>query len=90
MKKSMCVFLAMLMVLSLAACGTEKQEAPAAVEEGFRPALDTSTSCHITVAGGYDNFEALEAEFRPWSVRTAPSSISCRTAQPDMIIRGSP
>ncbi len=57
------MFLAMLMVLSLAACGTEKQEAPAAVEEGFRPALDTSTSCHITVAGGYDNFEALEAEF---------------------------
>ena len=63
MKKTLCMFLAMLMVLSLAACGTEKQEAPAAVEEGFRPALDTSTSCHITVAGGYDNFEALEAEF---------------------------
>ncbi|MBQ6364961.1 MAG: carbohydrate ABC transporter substrate-binding protein [Oscillospiraceae bacterium] len=63
MKKTLCMFLAMLMVLSLAACGTEKQEAPAAVAEGFRPALDTSTSCHITVAGGYDNFEALEAEF---------------------------
>ena len=34
-----------------------------AAEEGFSPALDTSTECHITVAGGYDNFEALEAEF---------------------------
>ena len=62
MKKTMCMFLAVLMILSLAACGAEKkQEAP--VEEGFRPSLDTSSSCHITVAGGYDNFEALEAEF---------------------------
>jgi len=57
----MCMFLAVLMLLSLAACGSEKQEATA--EEGFRPALDPSVSCHITVAGGYDNFEALEAEF---------------------------
>ena len=62
MKKTMCMFLAVLMILSLAACGAEKkQEAP--VEEGFRPSLATSSSCHITVAGGYDNFEALEAEF---------------------------
>jgi len=57
----MCMFLAVLMLLSLAACGSEKQEATA--EEGFRPALDPSVSCHITVAGGYDNIEALEAEF---------------------------
>ena len=39
----------------------EKQEA--AAEEGFVPALDTSVSCKINIAGGYDNFEALEAEF---------------------------
>ena len=61
MKKTICMFLAVLMLLGLAACGAEKQET--AAEEGFRPALDASVSCHITVAGGYDNFEALEAEF---------------------------
>ena len=61
MKKTMCMFLAVLMILGLAACGSEKQDAGA--EEGFRPALDTSVSCHISVAGGYNNFEALEAEF---------------------------
>ena len=61
MKKMMCMFLAVLMLLSLAACGAEKQEVPA--EEGFRPALDTSVSSHVTISGGYDNFEALEAEF---------------------------
>ena len=61
MKKTMCMFLAMLMLLGLAACGSEKQDVR--TEEGFRPALDTSVSCHISVAGGYNNFEALEAEF---------------------------
>ena len=61
MKKTMCMLVAALMILCLTACGSEKQEA--APEEGFKPALDTSTSCHINVAGGYDNFEALEAEF---------------------------
>ena len=58
----MCMLLAVLMILGLAACGAEKQEATP-TEEGFRPALDTSAKCHITVGGGYDNFEALEAEF---------------------------
>ena len=57
----MCIFFAVLMLLSLAACGSRKQEA--ATEEGFRPALDTSAGGHISVVGGYDNFEALEAEF---------------------------
>ena len=61
MKKFMCVCLSVLMILGMAACGAEKQEEPAA--EGFSPALDASTECQITVAGGYDNFEALEAEF---------------------------
>ena len=55
------MLLAVVMILGLSACGAEKQEA--ATEEGFSPSLDTSTECHITVAGGYDNFEALEAEF---------------------------
>jgi len=61
MKKIMYMLLALVMILGLSACGAEKQEA--ATEEGFSPSLDTSTECHITVAGGYDNFEALEAEF---------------------------
>lgn len=61
MKKIMCVLLAVIMVIGLTACGSVKQEA--APEEGFKPSLDTSLSCHINVAGGYDNFEALEAEF---------------------------
>ena len=62
MKKTMCMFLAVLMLLGLTACGTEKQEA-APTEAGFKPALDSSVNCHISVAGGYSNFEALEAEF---------------------------
>ena len=61
MKKTMCMLLALLIILSLAACGQKKQEEPA--EEGFRPALDTSVSSHLIIAGSYNNFEALEAEF---------------------------
>ena len=61
MKKTMCLILTVLMVFGLAACGSDKPEVVA--EEGFKPSLDTTLSCHIKVAGGYDNFEALEAEF---------------------------
>ncbi len=61
MKKTICILLVVLMILGLTSCGPAKQEAVA--DEGFKPRLDTSTSCHINVAGGYDNFEALEAEF---------------------------
>ncbi len=61
MKKTMCMFLAVLMILGLAACGSAKQETGA--EDGFRPSFDTSVNGHISVVGGYDNFEALEAEF---------------------------
>ena len=50
MKKTMCIFLALLMLLGLTACGSEKQEATTA--EGFTPALDTSVSVHISVVGG--------------------------------------
>ncbi len=49
------------MILNLTACGSKNQETTA--EEGFSPAFDTSVSCHIGIAGGYDNFEALETEF---------------------------
>lgn len=61
MKKVMCGFLSVMMVLGLTACGSAKQEVT--IDEGFKPSLDTSVSCQINVAGGYDNFEALEAEF---------------------------
>ncbi len=60
MKKAICMILAGLMVFSLTACAGKKQEA---AEEGFKPALDPSAEGHINVAGGYDNFEALEEEF---------------------------
>ena len=61
MKKIICVFCAVLMILSLTVHSSQWQEAKA--EEGFRPALDSSVSCQINVIGGYSNFEALEAEF---------------------------
>ena len=61
MKKTLCLFLTILMVLQLVACSGKKEEPT--VEEGFKPSLDKNVSCHIKVAGGYDNFEALEAEF---------------------------
>ena len=60
MKKLICIILAICAAVSLTACGGKTQEETAA---GFKPALDTKTSCSITVAGSYDNFEALEAEF---------------------------
>ncbi len=49
------------MAVELTSCSSVTQNEQA--EEGFSPALDTSISCQINVAGGYDNFEALEAEF---------------------------
>ncbi|MBR0451143.1 MAG: carbohydrate ABC transporter substrate-binding protein [Oscillospiraceae bacterium] len=59
MRKLICIILTLCMVMSMTACGEKKQEEPA----GFKPALDTDTSCSITIVGSYDNFEALEAEF---------------------------
>ena len=60
MKKLLSTILVICTLVSLTACGGKPQEETAA---GFSPALDTETSCRITVAGSYDNFEALEAEF---------------------------
>ena len=56
MRKALCAVLTVLLALGMTACGSGSGE-------GFSPSLDTSTECTITVAGGYDNFEALEAEF---------------------------
>ena len=60
MKKLSGIVLVICMLVSLTACSGKPQEETAA---GFKPALDTQTECSITVAGSYDNFEALEAEF---------------------------
>jgi multiple sugar transport system substrate-binding protein len=61
MKKTLSIILSAVMVLGLASCNGANQEQ--VVEEAYAPALDSETSCNITIAGGYDNFEALEAEF---------------------------
>ena len=61
MKKVLCVCFALLMILGLTACAPKEEAKKSA--EGFQPSLDTSASCQINVAGGYNNFEALEAEF---------------------------
>ena len=63
MKKIICISLALLMITSLTACASMKQEAKTEEGEGFRPALNTSTEVKINITGGYDNFEALEVEF---------------------------
>ena len=47
------------LVLPLSSCVKKK----GGTDVPFSPALDTETSCNITVVGSYDNFEALEAEF---------------------------
>ena len=57
----MCVLLAVMMILGLAACGSAKQDEKTG--EDFKPSLDTSSKSKITIAGGYNNFEALETEF---------------------------
>ena len=61
LKKMTGFFLSLVMLLCMSACNAENQEVNE--EEGFKPALDTSSECSIRVAGGYDNFEALEVEF---------------------------
>ena len=58
----------MLVALALTACATssdspDASSGQAAQQAAFAPSLDTATQCSITVAGSYDNFEALEAEF---------------------------
>lgn len=52
-----------LCVLCLAALIFSAASSAWAEGEGFIPALDTSASIKLLVAGHYDNFEAIEAEF---------------------------
>ena len=60
MKRIVCIVLVILMAATLVACGGKT---PDDKDAKFEPALDTNTSCTISVVGSYDNFEALEAEF---------------------------
>lgn len=60
MKKLLCAMLILCTLVLLTACAKKPEEETAA---GFKPSLDTGTSCRINVVGSYDNFEALEAEF---------------------------
>ncbi len=62
MKRLISILLTICVVASLTACGGKTQE-KATASDVFAPSLDTNTECSITVAGSYDNFEALEAEF---------------------------
>lgn len=59
------ILLALVLVLafSMTACSRKEAAKEQEVEVGFKPRLDTSTTCKITVVGHYSNFEALEAEF---------------------------
>ena len=61
MKKIVSVLLSVIMVLELASCGSANKGKSA--DKVFKPSLNATQSGRINVAGGYDNFEALEAEF---------------------------
>jgi hypothetical protein len=63
MKKVMGLFLGALMGVSLLSCG-QGNSSPTEGEqnEEFVQSLDGNKECDIDFVGGYDNFEALEAE----------------------------
>ena len=64
-KRTAIALLLVLLVLSLGLVSCSKKDASMTQETvvGYAPKLDPNTSCSITVAGHYSNFEALEAEF---------------------------
>jgi multiple sugar transport system substrate-binding protein len=55
------------LVFSFASCTAKETPAASKGEEAFTPRLDTNTDCSVNVAGHYNNFEALEAEFNSFS-----------------------
>ena len=57
------VALVLLLAFAMTSCSRKEESKAQEVEVGFKPRLDTTTSCKITVVGHYSNFEALEAEF---------------------------
>lgn len=60
MKKLIRIILLVFMVFGLLACGNKNNQEE---QEVFKPKLDTTTACKISVVGEYKNFEALEAAF---------------------------
>ncbi len=60
MKRFFSIILVVFVFLGLTACGSGKKQEE---KEEFKPKLDTSTACKISIVGTYSNFEALEAEF---------------------------
>ncbi len=54
------------MVLCLSACASKETQKESG-STGFSPRLDTNTESSLTVAGHYNNFEALEEEFNRFS-----------------------
>ena len=63
MNKKFGLILGIGILASMATLGACSGKKASESEKGFTPSLDTNTACSITVAGSYDNFEALEAEF---------------------------
>ncbi len=74
MRKSIvrCLLVLSVVIVSvaLAACaassgssGSGASSGQSGAQKSFTPSLDKTTKCSISVAGSYDNFEALEAEF---------------------------
>ena len=55
--------LVLLLAFGLTACSKKEAVKAQEAEVGFKPRLDTTTKCSITVVGHYNNFEALVAEF---------------------------
>ncbi len=55
--------LALILALSLTACGSREMPPKQEGAAGFVPKLDRSTRGKVSVVGHYNNFEALEAEF---------------------------
>ena len=65
MKKAISLILSAVMLLGMASCSPAEQKTE---DKAFKPALDTSVNCSIKIAGGYENFEALETEFERFNV----------------------
>lgn len=68
MRKSLCFAASFLLATTLVSCNQDSG--------AFKPALDTNTSCDITVVGDYKNFEALEAEFKSFKAFYPKVSLS--------------
>ena len=58
MRKIFFIALSLFMLLLISSCDKKKEN-----NDIFAPSLDKEYSCSISIAGSYDNFEALEAEF---------------------------